>query len=214
MVGVAGSCPSFLSLRREAAASSPTTSPGTLLSLRTGSGHTPSCSPASGASAPCGRGGAGGGVLLGLGSVKALIAGLLERLRSLRPAWGDVVREVWSGEAERFAAGGDPAWPPLNPTYAAWKAKRFPGRPLLVRTGRLYRSLTGRGTGADARVALGDREVRIGTRVPYTVWHVRGTQNMPVRDPMGMSPATFEAISARIAQHIFEPLEGRDAWRS
>ena len=149
-----------------------------------------------------------------MGSVKALIAGLLERLRSLRPAWGDVVREVWAGEVERFAAGGDPAWPPLNPTYAAWKAKRFPGRPTLVRTGRLYRSLTGRGTGADARVALGDREVRIGTRVPYAIRHVRGTQNMPVRDPMGMSPATFEAISARIAQHIFEPLEGRDAWRS
>ena len=53
-------------------------------------------------------------------------------------------------ESRLFASegkSGGPAWPALSPAYAKQKAKKFPGRKILARTGRLRKSLTTRGAG-------------------------------------------------------------------
>ena len=46
--------------------------------------------------------------------------------------------------AKHFSKGAK--YKPLSSDYAAWKAKKFPGRPTLVRTGRLKGSVVGKGT--------------------------------------------------------------------
>lgn len=53
-------------------------------------------------------------------------------------AAGLYLTRFFSGEvfASRGRVIGEP-WPALNPSYAAWKARRFPGRPPLVRSGEM-----------------------------------------------------------------------------
>jgi phage gpG-like protein len=82
----------------------------------------------------------------------------------------------------RFAGkGGDlgKPWPPLSPRYAAWKALHYPGRPMMVLSGRLKASLTGRSSDSIRRV--GQKEFEFGTAVPYGVFHHFGTSKMPQR---------------------------------
>lgn len=54
---------------------------------------------------------------------------------------GRYLTRFFGGEV--FASRGrviDESWASLNPSYAAWKARTFPGRPPLVRTGEMMRS--------------------------------------------------------------------------
>lgn len=82
----------------------------------------------------------------------------------------------------RFLAAGG-LWKPLSPTYAAWKAKHFPGMPIMRRTDRLFRSLTydGGRVGPEGIARFGKRSAEIGTSVPYGILHQRGTRHMPAR---------------------------------
>lgn len=51
---------------------------------------------------------------------------------------GRYLRRFFSGEV--FASRGrviNKPWPDLNPSYAAWKARAWPGRPPLMRTGQM-----------------------------------------------------------------------------
>jgi phage gpG-like protein len=103
-----------------------------------------------------------------------------------RPYWADVAAVFYISESARFSTGGFGAWPPLSDGYAAWKAKHYPGAPILVRTGRLRESLTSR-TGAGAVYEESPLELRSGTSVPYAQFHQTGTSRMPARPPEGIS---------------------------
>lgn len=75
------------------------------------------------------------------------------------------------------AGQGVGGWPPLSKDYAAWKETHFPGRPLLVRTGKLKASLLfedGK-PGPEGIFEAGPRALVIGTRVPYAKYHQRPT---------------------------------------
>ncbi len=63
-------------------------------------------------------------------------------------------------------------WAPLSPRYAAWKATHYPGRPLMVRTGRLKQSLTH--DGPEGILETSHRVMVIGTRIRYAKHHQRG----------------------------------------
>ena len=69
-------------------------------------------------------------------------------------------------------------WSPLSPPYRAWKAIHYPGKGILVRTGRLQRSLTVRPFGVERFTKT---SVHLGTDVEYAQYHQRGTKNMPRR---------------------------------
>ena len=60
------------------------------------------------------------------------------------PAFAETARRLkakFSKEAfvTQGASVGAP-WAPLSPEYAAWKAKRYPGKGILVRTGKMQKS--------------------------------------------------------------------------
>jgi hypothetical protein len=60
---------------------------------------------------------------------------------------GDYLTQFFSGEvfASRGQVIGKP-WPALNDNYAAFKARTFPGRPPLIRTGLMNRSFKHKST--------------------------------------------------------------------
>lgn len=93
-------------------------------------------------------------------------------------------RLVQQGFTSRGARFGS-TWPALSPKYAEWKARHYPGRPMMVLTRRLERSLLGK-TGDSIRV-LGKKVFRFGTRVPYGIFHHMGTTRMPRRQFLGLT---------------------------
>lgn len=63
--------------------------------------------------------------------------------------------------ATQGASLGEP-WKPLSPEYARWKEKRYPGRGILVRTGKMQRSFQTR---------AGPLEGEIWNPTPYFKYH-------------------------------------------
>jgi phage gpG-like protein len=73
----------------------------------------------------------------------------------------------------QFQAEGDPGWDPLSAAYAAWKARKYPGKPKLQATGALLASLTNR-RAKHAIYTLTKDELIIGTslRTPDGEWNL------------------------------------------
>jgi phage gpG-like protein len=114
---------------------------------------------------------------------------LYKRIDDLTPAWQRMIPALQDYIARRITSGGTlhnlPPFAPLSPRYARYKAKRYPGAPILVRTGRLFRSLT---ANTDDTIAdIQPDHLTFGTRVPYALYHQLGTRKMPARPPIKLS---------------------------
>lgn len=81
-------------------------------------------------------------------------------------------------------------WAPLTDAYARWKAKHYPGKPILERTGALKESLTNAG---DVNALREERPTGIsyGSRIQYGHYHQLGTIYMVDR-PLFDFDARFE----------------------
>ena len=80
---------------------------------------------------------------------------------------------------------GGSGWPPLSPNYAAWKAKNYPGAPILVRSGLLRESLEK--NNAYSIVDIQPKSMNIGSRVNYAIFHQQGTRKLPQRKIIQLS---------------------------
>lgn len=101
----------------------------------------------------------------------------------------DVEQRLFDSEG---ATGEHGAWTPLSPRYAAFKARAFPGRKILVAENRMRQSLVTR-TGDSVR-EIEPLELRLGTRIrsprggfPYPAAHQTGTSRMPRRRPIDIA---------------------------
>ncbi len=100
--------------------------------------------------------------------------------------------------ASEGASGGS-KWPPLKPKYKRWKARRFPGRKILQRTGELRKSLTARGGGHVHEASLTPRaHVTVGTTVDHGRYHV------PKRDPLQMTAAQEAGLNEIVSDYIIK----------
>lgn len=89
------------------------------------------------------------------------------------------VQDNW--DSQGADVGG---WPPLNPGYAAWKARRYGAHlGILELSLRLRGSLQWLGTdiGPDGIFRPGRNTLTIGTAVAYGAKHQRGTDGMQLR---------------------------------
>jgi len=93
--------------------------------------------------------------------------GIAVRAQDVRPAWRAVQVDFLAVERSQFATAGRGQWPALSPAYAAAKARRFPGKPIMRRTDALYRSLT---TGPQVTV-VEPHLLLLGSLVPYGKYH-------------------------------------------
>lgn len=100
-----------------------------------------------------------------------------ELVSDFREIWPGVITEFRQIEREQFAGEGvgrTGKWKPLSAGYAKWKAKRYPGMPILQRTQALFKSLTG--NTSDSVVNPEKESLEIGTSLRYAVFHQRGVQ--------------------------------------
>lgn len=108
-------------------------------------------------------------------SMRALFRGVTDITSDLSRYWPAVVDEVYAIEQEAFSSEGsstrDGRWTALDPTYAAQKARLFPGKRILERTGALRDSLTG---GPGGRVTMRPMSLLIESQVPYGSFHQEG----------------------------------------
>lgn len=106
----------------------------------------------------------------------------------------EFIRRLFATEGASSGRG----WPALSPAYAAWKRRHYPGRKIMVLTGRLRRSLTERGHAE--HVARFGREpepfVQVGTAVEYAAFHAPAppggpnlkNPGLPDRDTLDLAP--------------------------
>lgn len=113
----------------------------------------------------------------GVTQVATALSRFGEYARDLRPAYREISADFKKIAAETFSHSG-PGWAPLSPTYAAWKGRHFPGKPILVRTGELQTAITG---GSGYVEKLEPLIWQVGVRHPAATFHQRGTSRMPAR---------------------------------
>lgn len=79
-----------------------------------------------------------------------------EQVQNWRPAFELTARLMKKEFAETaFSTEGaslGKAWDPLSPDYARWKAKHYPGKGILVRTGKMQRSFQTRSGAFEAEI--------------------------------------------------------------
>lgn len=138
-------------------------------------------------------------------AVKAIL-----RLRMMKKRANDMRPVLWRAKQwlrfaneENFRQGGLPSggWSPLDPQYAAWKKMHEPGTSTMVRTGRLFRSLT---TLAGPPNRIDVMDATFGTGIEYAKFHQYGTSKMPKRkvvyEPVGFAHR-FGEVAARYVAH-------------
>ncbi|BCW95085.1 MAG: hypothetical protein KatS3mg018_0567 [Fimbriimonadales bacterium] len=133
-----------------------------------------------------------------------------ERVQDLSPAFERILPLLQDYTERYLAAGGafegNPAFAPLSARYARYKARRYPGAPILTRSGRMRASLAGL-TGDSIADVSPDRLV-YGTRAPYALYHQMGTRKMPKRPPLRLSKPLTTRILAALRRYLVEVGEG------
>jgi phage gpG-like protein len=116
----------------------------------------------------------------GLKSMIASLESKVARAQDFTPIFPKAKAELAMSTTANFTSNGlmVGGWAPLDAEYGAWKMTRFPGAPPLVRTGKLFASLTGENM---ASVSVSPKSFTIGTNVEYAKFHQYGTTKMAKR---------------------------------
>lgn len=119
-----------------------------------------------------------------------------------------------AAEQRQFdAEGAGPVvgpWAPLSAMYAEWKAKRFPGQPILVATEALRDGLTKADSPFGSREWSASQFV-FGTRgVEYASHHQSGTEDMPVRAPFDLDSEFESDLKMKSRQGITSAMRAAD----
>jgi phage gpG-like protein len=92
------------------------------------------------------------------------------------------------------------AWEPLDPVYGAWKAVRFPGAPMLVQSGGLFRSIENISANSESKMT--DQSVVLAVDSSIAKFHQYGTRHMPAR-PIVFIPRDFDReIGKKAGQYV------------
>lgn len=123
-----------------------------------------------------------------------------QRLGTWRSLWRSIAGDVARAEIQWFASRGAGAWRPLSRHYAEWKAKHFPGKPLLVQSGKLRAAATS-ATSLLGASAASSAVIRIAD--PKAAFHAPGHSGpVPVRDPAIPISQARAIIRRRLSDHI------------
>lgn len=109
-------------------------------------------------------------------------------------ASGLYLTRFFSGEV--FASRGGvigARWPRLNDSYARWKARQFPGRPPLVRSGEMLRSF-----GFEEH----KRSLDLFNTSDHFEYHQEGTRRIPQRMMMRID----QQRAARVVKYLVDDL--------
>lgn len=135
--------------------------------------------------------------------------GMMQRVENWQPVLeevGDVLLDYLSTAFETGGAGTAHGWAPLSPRYSRWKAKHYPGKPILTRTGALRKSLTEK-QGAGSLYELTKNFVAVGSDYRAGAYglgrlHQYGTTRMPRRRVFDLPDHTVAMILQKLRQHV------------
>lgn len=116
---------------------------------------------------------------------------------NLKPVFVKAREELRQIYIDHFLSNGSGTWKPLDPQYGAWKAARYPGAPTLIRTGKLFESVS--------RLDIDeikDMSARFGTNAEVAKFHQYGTWSMPKREIIFEPPLFAKRLAEHIADHI------------
>lgn len=134
-----------------------------------------------------------------------------KRLRSLvlkaqnfSDVFKGVAKSFYQFQERQFRSGGAEigGWKPLAKSTLRQKARLGYPSDILVRTGRLMRSLASKTT--DTVEEITSRDLRIGTGVPYAIYHQKGTKKMPARPLIALTQKLLDKWTELFAKHFEE----------
>lgn len=140
------------------------------------------------------------------------IQGVMKNASDMSPAMARIADRLQEHFEEGFASEGAATqagqWADLSPAYRKWKQRRYPGQPILTRTGALRRAVTGKGPG-QVRVVRPD-SVTVGADVRVGRWelgwlHQKGTSRMPARRIISISLKARRAVMRELRTHLYDP---------
>lgn len=126
-----------------------------------------------------------------------------------RPVFEGMAEHVATMQRDQFNTEGNhygPAWASLSPAYKAWKAKRRPGRKILVFDGHLRDAAApAKASGFDI-YRVSDKGMEVGVSyaaTPHAKYHQEGTAKMPARPVMGTpTRADQKALTKLLHEHL------------
>lgn len=148
-------------------------------------------------------------VLTGLQAALSAVGGVKNGLDDLRPAWPAVHKIFIDFEDKVFSSQGaytGDDWVPLNPDYAIYKERSWPGQTIMKRDGELFKSLTKPGH-ADHVYRTGPGFVEMGTKRLYARAQHFGYEqtNLPARKIIPkFTKEQGEAVVDVIMKHLFK----------
>lgn len=114
-------------------------------------------------------------------------------------------------EREQFDTEGRQSgrrWKPLSKRYAKWKAKRYPGKPMLEASGALRESLTD-----DLDADIGRKRGVYWSGSNVGGYHQSGTKRMPQRAPLDFNKAANievgKALHLYVQKQAAQAISGR-----
>lgn len=105
-----------------------------------------------------------------------------ENLKDFRQVWPGVTVELRRIVKEQFdgqGVGQSGKWKALSPAYKKWKDKKYPGQPILVRTGDTRAALTSN-TSHTINIPTA-QTLTFGVALKYPIYHQRGGKKLPQR---------------------------------
>lgn len=137
----------------------------------------------------------------GEAQIDRTLARFADNVSDALPLWDKLADRFASIERRQFASEGgygSGGWPALSPRYAAWKARHYPGKPILERDGELKRSLTVRPFGVEV---LTPSSMTVGSGIDYGRFHQQGAGNLPQRRPVEL-PESERRTWVRLIQRF------------
>jgi len=105
----------------------------------------------------------------------------------------------------QFEAQGTPRrWAPLSRAYAQQKARQYPGRPILVRTGRMKGGFRWEARARSLRIINRVMAGQRGRGVPRWFYHQSGTSKMPARQMLQFTDDDREHLHQFAEEHLRE----------
>lgn len=128
--------------------------------------------------------------------------------KDFRPVFEWARQELAKSYRDNFTASGLPVggWSPLKPQYAAWKARNFPGAPIMQQTGKLFRDLSSlRGAKTEIRRTKATFST---SGIEYASFHQYGTSRMAKRMVIFEPPLFAQKLAFEAEEHITDAANG------
>lgn len=137
----------------------------------------------------------------GLDDAHNYLKDVRSRMKNLRPVWPKLHESLKSYMIGNFTAQGLPSggWKPLDAEYASWKAKNFPGAPMLVQDGGLFRQVM---KGPKLEASARDATFRFSGKVAR--FHQYGTSKMPARPILFAPERWVDEAAEEVGRYIVE----------